>query len=426
MGYWEEVENIAEALERASAANNFKYMLITQGISPTTELVFKYSMHFTDEELRDFRIVFGRSFTSIRPVLNRTYTLKLIRSSGSWDAVRRQLHDLFNSLNQGVCKEIAKLWIRILAPNKQKHFPYSKKNIVPNWWPQDVVHTEPDHLKKEDRIKVLISVVTNKNFKFREVDTKAIKTKVDHTEAIVHEIIYIAYFSGLFYSRHERDDKSYEVLSSNDKKLLDQDEIELVVSDFRYDGSEGISQSKIKDEYLNRKIFKLKGATDVPTKQHTESSKKVRKRRKPSKKPSSKALAKAIIESLEPQENFDLRITPKTLPYPSSPLPESSTRDPDELKFSFAGTAPDSELMMHAQSDEMPMDQTFDPNAEYQLGPSTASEYIQDFFNMQNNDYDDPAATYNPEASETSEYYPQCPNKSWEDKLDSIFEENSG
>lgn len=148
MGYWEEVENIAEALERASAANNFKYMLITQGISPTTELVFKYSMHFTDEELRDFRIVFGRSFTSIRPVLNRTYTLKLIRSSGSWDAVRRQLHDLFNSLNQGVCKEIAKLWIRILAPNKQKHFPYSKKNIVPNWWPQDVVHTEPDHLKK--------------------------------------------------------------------------------------------------------------------------------------------------------------------------------------------------------------------------------------------------------------------------------------
>lgn len=429
MGYPEELEKIKELLEEASATCNFKYMLITQGISPTTDVAFTYSKHFTHEEVNDYRVVFGRSFTSIRPVLNRTYTLKLSRSSDNWDAITRQLHDLFNSLNQGVCKEIAKLWIRILAPNKQKHFPYSKKDVVPNWWPRDVVHTEPDHLRKEDRIKVLINVVTNKNFKFRDVDTKSIKTKVEHTEAIIHEIIYIAYLVGLFYFGHDRDNETYDILSSNDRKLLEQDEIEFEVSDFRYFGNEGISQSKIKDEYLNENLFRLKGGNTEPTKQSTKQSNKVKKPRKLSKKSSTKALAKVKLDLLDPQENFDLRITPEAQPRSQLPLqlPQSTPKDPaPEFEFPFQDTASKSDLMMHTQGDEMSLDPTFDPNTGYHIVPNTAPDYMQNYFNMNNDNYVDPAAAYIPDPSETSQYISQGVKKKWEDKLDSLFEEDFG
>ena len=47
MGYPEELEKIKELLEEASATCNFKYMLITKGTSPTTDVAFTYSTHFT-------------------------------------------------------------------------------------------------------------------------------------------------------------------------------------------------------------------------------------------------------------------------------------------------------------------------------------------------------------------------------------------
>ena len=65
--------------------------------------------------------------------------------------------------------------------------------------------------------------------------------------------------------------------------MLEQDEIEFEVSDFRYFGNEGISQSKIKDEYLNENLFRLKGGNTEPTKQSTKQSNKVKKPRKLSK-----------------------------------------------------------------------------------------------------------------------------------------------
>ena len=71
----------------------------------------------------------------------------------------------FEQQQQLFCKDIAKRWIKIIHPKKQGRHPYnggklardkglSKKSkergllTIPPWWPEDVPHTEPDHLDK--------------------------------------------------------------------------------------------------------------------------------------------------------------------------------------------------------------------------------------------------------------------------------------
>lgn len=68
---------------------------------------------------------------------------------------------------QGLCKKLAKWWIRAINPNKQTNYPYAKgPERKPPWWPLTppnnaagvatkgtmengfVRHKEPDHLAK--------------------------------------------------------------------------------------------------------------------------------------------------------------------------------------------------------------------------------------------------------------------------------------
>lgn len=69
-------------------------------------------------------------------------------------------YKIFTEIQQLSCKQIAKHWIKEVEPFKQSSYPYKKGNASkPQWWPRDVVHKEPDHIKKEDRIKLLITLV---------------------------------------------------------------------------------------------------------------------------------------------------------------------------------------------------------------------------------------------------------------------------
>lgn len=70
--------------------------------------------------------------------------------------------DAFYALQQINCRTIAKEWIKAIHPKKQQECPYNGKrpNISewkdevatrPRYWPESVVHQEPDHLLKEGR-----------------------------------------------------------------------------------------------------------------------------------------------------------------------------------------------------------------------------------------------------------------------------------
>ncbi|BCS00451.1 uncharacterized protein AKAW2_50792A [Aspergillus luchuensis] len=72
------------------------------------------------------------------------------------------------------CRVVAKAFIKFIEPRKQVRHPYNggrpkpgappgtkgdPEKTKPEWWPAGVVHREPDHLKKEERVDLLVHIV---------------------------------------------------------------------------------------------------------------------------------------------------------------------------------------------------------------------------------------------------------------------------
>ncbi|PGH32332.1 hypothetical protein GX50_04869 [[Emmonsia] crescens] len=78
----------------------------------------------------------------------------------------------FKAFQQINCRQIAKAYIKLIEPRKQAKHPYNggkagpgetrdPEKTKPEWWPADVIHKEPDHLKKIPRVKLLIHIFRN-------------------------------------------------------------------------------------------------------------------------------------------------------------------------------------------------------------------------------------------------------------------------
>lgn len=69
----------------------------------------------------------------------------------------------FSNLGQSVCANILKAWIKVVEPKKQTKYPYKDKKgnegRSPPWWPQGMRHVEPDHLHKDERPRLLSSII---------------------------------------------------------------------------------------------------------------------------------------------------------------------------------------------------------------------------------------------------------------------------
>ncbi|KAL4878761.1 hypothetical protein BJY04DRAFT_107296 [Aspergillus karnatakaensis] len=86
--------------------------------------------------------------------------------------LRRYYEQAFASLQQTNCRILAKAYIRHVEPRKQVNYPYNGHKTIagvprqfdpeetkPAWWPAGVVHREPDHLRKPDRIRLLVHIL---------------------------------------------------------------------------------------------------------------------------------------------------------------------------------------------------------------------------------------------------------------------------
>ncbi|CEH12707.1 Protein of unknown function DUF2841 [Ceraceosorus bombacis] len=72
----------------------------------------------------------------------------------------------FSQLQQGMCKTVAKAWIKIIEPKKQTRCPYNKgEEGKPTWWPEGVRHKEPDHLMKPERHLLLLTILRSPKIK---------------------------------------------------------------------------------------------------------------------------------------------------------------------------------------------------------------------------------------------------------------------
>ncbi|SCU86134.1 LANO_0C06854g1_1 [Lachancea nothofagi CBS 11611] len=86
-----------------------------------------------------------------------TYVLDL----GNGQEVEQYFKNVFSMLRQLQCKAIAKAWIKVVEPKKKSRFPYMNGDLSkPYWWPSDVEHREPDHLRKPQRIRLMAAILS--------------------------------------------------------------------------------------------------------------------------------------------------------------------------------------------------------------------------------------------------------------------------
>lgn len=95
---------------------------------------------------------------------------------GNRDLLRRYYEKAFEDFQQLNCRAIAKSYIKLVEPRKQVHFPYNGRKVIsgisqrvdpeltkPGWWPDGVLHREPDHLLKKGKTVPATSKCFNAN-----------------------------------------------------------------------------------------------------------------------------------------------------------------------------------------------------------------------------------------------------------------------
>ncbi|KAJ5111376.1 hypothetical protein N7532_001911 [Penicillium argentinense] len=91
---------------------------------------------------------------------------------GNRNLLRQYYEKAFEEFQQLNCRAIAKSYIKLVEPRKQVHFPYNGRKVIsgvsrdvgpertkPAWWPEGVLHKEPDHLLKPARLKLLVHIL---------------------------------------------------------------------------------------------------------------------------------------------------------------------------------------------------------------------------------------------------------------------------
>ncbi|KAL4810185.1 hypothetical protein BDV18DRAFT_156552 [Aspergillus unguis] len=98
----------------------------------------------------------------------------------------------FEEFQQLNCRVIAKAFVKLAEPRKQVKYPYNGKRNVPGsmnsgslprdpemtkppWWPEGVIHREPDHLQKSARIHLLVHILCHMRHSPHEVTAARLK-----------------------------------------------------------------------------------------------------------------------------------------------------------------------------------------------------------------------------------------------------------
>ncbi|KAH1912482.1 hypothetical protein KXW47_007892, partial [Aspergillus fumigatus] len=120
----------------------------------------------------------------VPPSVQFSVTVEETPSCGSVDIVGLKIGDTpkvleyyersLKHFRQFNCREVAKAFIKFIEPGKQVKHPYNggkppagappgkkgdPEKTKPEWWPADVVHKEPDHLRRNQRLSLLIHII---------------------------------------------------------------------------------------------------------------------------------------------------------------------------------------------------------------------------------------------------------------------------
>ncbi|KAM0112873.1 hypothetical protein ACP6JB_001372 [Aspergillus fumigatus] len=132
----------------------------------------------------------------VPPSVQFSLTVEETPSYGSVDIVGLKIGDTpkvleyyersLKHFRQFNCREVAKAFIKFIEPGKQVKHPYNggkppagappgnkgdPEKIKPEWWPADVVHKEPDHLRRNCANKIVYVVNRESNQKEKDNDS---------------------------------------------------------------------------------------------------------------------------------------------------------------------------------------------------------------------------------------------------------------
>ncbi|GIJ86936.1 hypothetical protein Asppvi_005835 [Aspergillus pseudoviridinutans] len=171
-----------------------KYQLpMVQRLSAGSATPYSYKSHQPLAHLSYHQTTWGRNSTahsmySVPPSIQFSVPVKETPSCRSVDMVELKISNTPQVLNyyekslehfqQLNCHEIAKAFIKFIEPQKQVKHPYNRgkppagappgkkgnpEMTKPEWWPPNVVHKEPDHLRKDhtylERLSLLIHII---------------------------------------------------------------------------------------------------------------------------------------------------------------------------------------------------------------------------------------------------------------------------
>ncbi|BGP19402.1 hypothetical protein JCM10213_000639 [Rhodosporidiobolus nylandii] len=78
----------------------------------------------------------------------------------------------FSELLHAAMKLVCKAWIKTIEPAKQTNYPYHQgDDSKPSWWPSEVRHKEPDHLKQTERVALLVHLVRHSPLPVEDLET---------------------------------------------------------------------------------------------------------------------------------------------------------------------------------------------------------------------------------------------------------------
>lgn len=256
-----ELPSSPDSLSTLSTSPNLFKVFATNDYSDTNisvllKFLSKTPFHEMEKDL-------SASVCNIRPAITSMRTLTI-----NWKtlpSLLRHYQVLFRAILQMWCKEIAKLWIKALEPNKQAKHPYKNmNNSKPSWWPNEVDHIEPDHLDKESRVDLLVSLVRNRSLSLEELRKRLLHlhSKHKYLKVLFDELFYVAAYERLFFTLERDKDPLFDALGIETQQALSSPKgIKIVVSDFtsaKIGTRLGVLMlGQMTDKMINKQVFKV-------------------------------------------------------------------------------------------------------------------------------------------------------------------------
>ncbi|KAL5332715.1 hypothetical protein BJX70DRAFT_105153 [Aspergillus crustosus] len=158
---------VTDSFLRAVARSGGEIDRASSPTSPTTSHHSSFPQHADHHQAKRQRT--SHDYTLPPSVTSYPQAMLPIRDK---NLLRRYYEQAFDNLQQTNCRILAKAYIRHVEPRKQVNFPYNGRKIIagtpkqydpentkPAWWPAGVVHREPDHLRKPERIRLLVHIL---------------------------------------------------------------------------------------------------------------------------------------------------------------------------------------------------------------------------------------------------------------------------